>query len=804
MTRMKRVCRTAATMLAATTMLSSVALLAETPSTSPATGMLPRDVLPLPDQPFGGSIGQTPGESRPDWPNRLRAPAGAPNVLLIMSDDVGFASSSTFGGLVPTPNLDRLAQRGLLYNRFHTTALCSPSRAALLTGRNSHEVAIGNLSDSVTGFPGYDGRIPQSAATIARILGLNGYSTAMFGKHHDLPPEQQSLSGPFNQWPTGLGFDYFYGFIGGDVHQWNPKLYRGITPVNDAERRGELLDKRLADDAIYWVHNQKASTPDKPFFAYMATGSLHAPHQAPPEWIARFRGKFDQGWDEARKQIFDRQLAKGVVPKGTVLTERPSRIPAWHSLTADEKRAAARLMEVAAAELSYQDAQIGRVLDELQRMGELDNTLVIFIEGDNGASGEGAELGTTNELGNLVNGVQDSAAWMASSIDVMGSARTYENYPIGWAWAMDTPFRWTKQFASYLGGIRNGLVMSWPKRMTNDRGEVRSQFAHLVDIAPTILDAAGLPVPSSVYGVKQMPLEGTSLVSSFDRATPEKARTQYFEISGDVSIYHDGWFAGASTGRMPWEFTPPEGTNNKPAQWELYDLDRDFSQSQDLAAKYPAKLTEMKALFYAEARRNNVYPIDRKFSFARIAGTKRSAPQFPPRSVYDYWAADTSVVGADQPPMAGRAFRIDAEISVASNVSGVVIANGSWFGGWSLLVDRGRPSFVYAFSNKPSDTTRITADAPLTPGAHTLTVQLTHTDKELQGPASITVMVDGHPVAAGSLPRTLLIPCGIGETMDIGRDTGVPVVTYDGAPDGAFSGSIQHVRVTLLPIDPGS
>jgi len=754
---------------------------------------LSREVLPLPDQPFRGVIGEVPAESRADWPRRLEAPAGAPNVLLIMTDDVGFAASSTFGGPVPTPNLDRLAQEGLRFNRFHTTAICSPSRAALLTGRNAHQVGTGELIDSLVGFPGYDGVMPQSAATVARTLQLNGYSTAMFGKHHNVPVDQQSAAGPFTQWPTGLGFDYFYGFIGGDVHQWQPKLYRGVTAVGDDERRGELLDQRLADDAITWIHNQKAAAPDKPFMIYMATGSLHAPHHAPMDWIARFSGKFDQGWDEARKETFARQLAAGIVPRGTALTPRPDRIPAWNSLSAPDRQYAARMMEVAAAELAFQDAQVGRVLDELDRMGERDNTLVIFIEGDNGASGEGTERGVTNELGELINGVRDSKAWLHSQMPVMGGPTTYQNYPLGWAWAMDTPFRWTKQFASYLGGMRNGLVISWPNRI-KEGGGVRSQFSHLIDIAPTILDAAGVPAPKAVFGVPQLPLEGISLLPSFPAGAAERPRTQYFEITGGLGIYRDGWFAGSPTMRMPWEFTPPKGSDPRTNKWELYDLTNDFSQAHDLAAANPGKLAELKAAFFAEAKRNQALPLDDRFSRARVAGSVR-----PPRSQrleFDYWSADTSVAQAAAPAFAGRSFTLDADLTLDDKASGVVVANGSMFGGWSFFLDQGRPTLVQAFSQKPEDQTRIAADAPLGGGQHHLRLAFKTEGAAPLTPAAVQIFDGDRMIAEGRLPKTIMTTAGIGETFDIGRDTGVPVTTYRSV-DGRLEGRIARVHVKL-------
>lgn len=777
---MRRLARMAALSACLLSLLGGIAAAQSAPIT--------RDVLPVPDPVFNGRIGETPGQSLPDWPGTVQAPAGAPNILLVMTDDVGFAAASTFGGPIPTPNLDRLAARGLIFNRFHTTAICSPSRAALLTGRNAHRVGTGNLVDSATGFPGYNGVIPQSAATVARVLQLNGYSTAMFGKHHNVPADQQSAAGPFTQWPTGLGFDYFYGFVGGDVHQWTPRLYRGTTLIDEREREGELVDKRLADDAIAWIHNQKAAAPDKPFLVYMAPGSLHAPHHAAPEWIARFRGQFDMGWDALRAQSFSRQRQLGIVPGDARLTSRPEEIPAWDGLSPDQKRYSARMMEVAAAMLAYQDAQIGRVIDELDRMGQIDDTLIVFIGGDNGASGEATPVGTSNELGELVNGVRDGPADLHGAIEDMGSARTYQNYPIGWAWALDTPFRWTKQFASYLGGTRNGMVVSWPKGIAA-RHEVRSQYSHLIDIAPTLLDVAGVPAPTTVYGVRQSDVDGHSLVPAF-RGEAEQPRTQYYEISGALGIYHNGWLAGVASGRMPWEF---KSTSQEKPRWELYHLDKDFSQSRDLASARPDKLEQMQQLFQREAERNQVYPIDPLFAHARLAASPR--PVDKRRRTFTYWSADTSVMSAVAPLLGPTAFDLRAEIQVADRANGVIVATGSRFGGWSFFLDDGVPVAVHAFTNMPGNEFRITANAPLQPGKHRLQFRFTPAgDRERSG--ELTILDGDSVVGNGHIARTILAPAGIGETFDIGRDTGAPVTDYRWASN-RFEGGIDRVDVRL-------
>ena len=505
-----------------------------------------------------------------------------------MADDVGFSMSSSFGGPVPTPNMDRLAAAGLRYSRFHTTSICSPSRAALLTGRNHHNAATGHLADLPLDYPGYTARIPRSTATIAEVLKQNGFNTAMFGKHHNVPPGEHSAAGPFDHWPTGLGFEYFFGFPHGDTDQWSPVLYRGIHPLldgesgseSDGEPPGELLDARLADDAIRWVRDQQSAAPGKPFFIYFAPGSTHAPHQAPRSEIARFRGHFDQGWDRVREETWRRQLAAGIVPEGTVLTGRPEEIAAWSSLSPAQRAFAARGMEVAAAMLAYQDEQLGRILDELERMGLLDDTLFLIVQGDNGASGDGDLAGLVSEF-SMINGVppdEDDEAWLLANLDRLGGEQSYGSFARGWGWAMNAPLRWYKYHASMLGGIRNGMIAAWGDRIA-EPGSVCAEFTHLVDIAPSVYEAAsGCRPPGSVHGVDQKPLDGESLLAGFRGCRPDRPRTQYFELGGMAGLYHDGWFLG--TDRVAGKGAEP---------WALYDLRRDFSQSRDLAAERPGQ-----------------------------------------------------------------------------------------------------------------------------------------------------------------------------------------------------------------------
>ncbi|QDK33910.1 arylsulfatase [Sphingomonas sp. IC081] len=745
-----------------------------------------RTILPISPPPFAGTLADNALDARGMPQAPVRAPQGAPNVFLMMSDDVGFAMSSAFGGPVPTPHFERLAAQGQRYNRFNTTGICSPSRAALLTGRNHHAAGVGWLSDVPSPFPGYGGKILPETATIAQILRLNGYSTAMFGKHHNLPSNERSEAGPFDSWPTGLGFDYYFGFVSGDSDQFSPILYRGIQRVESDDGEGRLLDSRLADDAIRWVHNQKAAAPDKPFLVYMAPGSTHAPHQAPPEYIARFKGKFDAGWDVQREQTWRRQLAMGIIPKGTRLTPRPAEIPAWDSLTPGQKAFAARTMEVAAAQLVYQDEQIGRVIAELQRMGELDRTLVALVLGDNGASAEAGPRGTINELRGMTNH-DESEAWMQANIDRLGSGETYESYPAGWAWAMNTPLRWTKQYASYLGGIRNGMILSWKGHVAHP-GAVCGTFSHLVDIAPTVLDAAQLPVPQSVYGVSQKPMDGQSLLASLAACDAARPRTQYFEIGGKVGLYHDGWFLSGDDGRMAWQNLPPGGPRPQ-IQWSLFHLDRDFSQANDLAAQEPARLQAMQALWTEEAARNQVFPLDHRFGMARGAAMMRPGA----RKHFDFWGKDVSLPANSEPVPIARSFTLTAQLTLdRPDASGAVVAYGSRFGGWSLYLDKGRPAFVAARSTDPQEVTRLVAERPLPPGAVTLTMRFAV--DAMAGPATVTLDAGGVPMGSARLPTSMLMAAGNGETLDIGRDLGVPVTAY-ATPHGAIEGDVAHVSL---------
>lgn len=766
---------------------------------TPTGGAVVPNILPVPPRPFHGVIGTTFADSRPDYATPVRAPANAPNVLLILTDDVGFGASSTFGGPVPTPTLDRLANRGLRFNRFHTTAMCSPTRASLLTGRNHHAVGTGVVTDLAGGYPGYWAIIPPSAATVAEVLRLNGYNTAFFGKHHNVPQGREDpTAGPFDLWPTGLGFEYFYGFIGGDTNQWHPTLYRGTNSVEPPHEHNATLDHFLTEDAIHWVHNQKAASPDKPFMVYLAPGSAHAPHQAPPEWIARFKGQFDQGWDRLREQSFARQKALGVVPVESVLTSRPQGIPAWDTLTPDERKVDSRMMEVFAAMLAYEDEQIGHIINELDRMQQLDNTLVIFVEGDNGASPEGDTTGSMNELGTLVNGMKQDTGWLLKTLDQMGGPESYQVYPVGWAWATNAPFQWTKQVASHLGGTRNGLVISWPAKI-RDFGGIRSQFSHVNDIAPTIVEAAGLKMPTVVNGVPQQRVDGVSLVYAFDAPrAPERHTQQYFEMLGNRAIYSNGWMASTTPGRLPWKLG---GSGGLPTdyKWELYDLDHDFSQGHDLAASEPVRLAALQSLWMQEAQRNNVLPLDDRQGMARALSARPPGSPVPAASPapahYVYWGTGISIAQSKAPPIAFRSFTIDADITVpARGASGVLLASGSRFGGWSFHFENGRPIAYQAVSQRPEDHYRVASPQPAAPGKHHIRYDYDLAGKPGQG-GTIRISIDDKEVARGSIGRTYFVAAGLGETFDIGQDSGSTVVDLPGG--SVFNGNIARLDITI-------
>lgn len=732
-------------------------------------------VLPYPDPQFTGQLGETTAQSAPPQFVPVRKPpAGAPNIFLIMTDDVGFGAASAFGGPVPTPNLERLAGDGLRYNNFHVTGVCSPSRAALLTGRNAHAVGTGIVMEVATGYPGYVSVLPKSAATMAQVLRLNGYSTAMFGKHHNTPRWLSSPAGPFDTWPTGLGFDHFYGFIGGDSDQYQPTLIQDNTVLPTPSDPAYILDRDLADHAISWIHGQKAGAPDRPFMIYYAPGTLHAPHQAPQAWIARFKGRFDKGWDAVRAETVARQKAAKIVPAGTSVTPRPADIAAWASLSDQQRRIYARMMEVAAGTLAYQDDQIGRILAELRRMGEYDNTLVVFIEGDNGASAEGGVDGFTNEMGKLGNGVPEGLDYLDAVSGELGGPGHHNNYPAGWAWAMDAPFPFFKQIASHLGATQDGMVISWPAGIAA-RGEVRNQFHHLVDIYPTLLDAAGVKVPIRVNGIDQQPLDGVSLRYSFSAQgarMPSPHHTQYFEIRGNRAIYSDGWWANTTPGTMPWSGKRRPGMEDGKARWELYDLRTDFAQARDLAATNPAKLAQMQTLWVEEARRNHVLPIQEEAGPDRFLANIRNYGFNRPRSVF--WGPLGLPEGA-APSLQSTSFTVTADVELPEKAQGVILASGGRFGGWSFYCKDGEIVAFNALSQQARHHYRVSAPLGGAVGPSSITFRFDMDRGEGFGRGGVMhVLLNGKELSAAHMERTGVVPQN-SEEFNIGYDNGTPV-----------------------------
>jgi arylsulfatase A-like enzyme len=761
-----------------------------------------QDVLPRPEPPFKGTIGRTARESTPDFPKPIEAPKGAPNILLILTDDVGFGATSTFGGAIPTPTMDQLAKAGLSYNTFHTTALCSPTRSALITGRNHHTNATGVITEMGTGYPGYNSLMPKSSGTVGEILKQNGYSTAWFGKNHNVPDWQTSQAGPFDLWPTALGFDYFYGFIGGDTDQWHSAIFEGTIPIEAEEQRGpnpKHFDELMADKAITWIRTQHSLAPDKPFFAYYAPGLTHAPHHAPKEWIAKFKGQFDQGWDKLREETFARQKQMGIIPANTELTHRPKEIPAWDSLSADQKRLYAHMMEVYAGSLAYVDYNIGRVIKAVEETGELDNTLIFYEMGDNGASGEGTLQGLANEVGVAGNGVEETIPYLLSIMDDLGGPTTYNHYPVGWAHAMDTPFQWTKQVASHFGGTRNGLVISWPKRI-KQTGEVRSQFSSVIDITPTILEAVGVKAPTMLNGVKQTPIEGFSLVYTFDDAkAPTRHKSQYFELMANRGIYDNGWMANTTPLKLPWAKVSLDAPTPNPDdfKWELYNVAEDFSQANNLAAQNPAKLKELQAAFEREAKKYNVYPLDS--SLAERMDVRLRPSLTRGRSTFTYYPGTVRVPEGAAPDLKNKSYSVTAEVEIPSGgAEGVLITQGGRFGGWGMLVLDAKPQFVHAFSNQPQHKYRVASNEALAPGKHTIKFDFKYDGPGYGKSGTGTLSVDGKQVAEGKIEHTIPTRFSLDETLDVGEDTGTPVVEdYVDKMPFKFTGVLKKVVIEL-------
>lgn len=762
--------------------------------------LLGQQVLPKPIPLFQGKIALRGTESTPWWPGQAKAPADAPNVLLILLDDAGFGATSPFGGPIPTPTFDRLAQKGLRYTQFHTTALCSPTRAALITGRNHHSVHTGCITEMATGYPGYDTLMGKDTATIGEIARLNGFSTAWIGKNHNIPDWQTSQAGPFDLWPTTLGFEYFYGFFGGDTSQWTPAVYEGTTPLEPyTGNTNYIFNTDMADKAIAWIRQQKGLAPSKPFFVYYAPGATHAPHHAPKSWINQFTNMFTEGWDRLREQTLARQKELGIVPPNTQLTPRPAKIPAWNSSNySDEDRSLmAYMMQVYAAYMAHTDYEIGRVLDAIREFGQEENTLVILSIGDNGASAEGTHYGTFNELISLNYVIPPNWSKLQQQRrDDLGGPRSYNHYPIGWAWAMDTPFQWTKQVASHYGGTRNPLIISWPKRIKNGGG-IRTQWHHTIDIVPTILECLGVPEPLVVNGVTQKPVEGVSMAYSFDDPSAASRRqTQYFEMFGNRGIYHDGWMACTTPATLPWEPTMSPVDIIDGYAWELYHVAEDFSQAINLAAQQTDKLKELQSLFYSEAAKYNVLPLDNR-KVERMDVSTRPSLTYG-RTEFTYQSGIKRVTEGAAPDLKNRSFTITANIHIENAVAnGVLATQGGYFAGWSLYVKDGKPTYCYNYLSLTNYT--VAAAERLAPGDHTIVLDFAYDSGGIGLGGRATLAVDGQPVGETRVEHTAGYRLSFDETFDIGEDTGT-AVNRDYEVPFRFNGQIHRVAITLQQV----
>jgi arylsulfatase A-like enzyme len=753
---------------------------------------LDRTVLPI-AEPKRESITEIDARKAKAPPRfEVTAPKGAPNVVIALIDDIGFGHSSAFGGPCQMPTLERLAKGGLKYNRFHTTALCSPTRTALLTGRNHHVNNAGAIMELATGFPGNTGVRPNSVAPLAEILRLNGYSTAAFGKYHETPPWEASVSGPFDRWPTRSGFDKFYGFIGGETNHWSPAVYDGVARVEVPHDPDYHFTTDMTNQAIAWARFRQALTPDKPFYIYFATGATHAPHHCPKDYIAKYKGQFDQGWDKLREETLARQIKLGVVPEGTKLTKRPAEIPAWDTLTADQKKLFARQMETFAGFAEHTDHEIGRLVQAIEEMGELDNTLFFYIVGDNGSSAEGGPDGTYNEMLAL-NGIISDISSQLPHLEEWGGPTTFPHFSIGWAHAGNTPFQWTKQVASHFGGTRNPLVVHWPERIKPD-GQVRSQFHHVIDVAPTVLEAAGIPQPKSVDGTVQRPMDGVSMLYTFaDAKANDRHTTQYFEMFGNRAIYHDGWVA-ATRHSIPWLIAKLPSFDED--RWELYHVAEDFSQASDLAAKNPQKLKELQERFAKEAIRNHVFPLDdrrvERFN-AAIAGRPDLIGDRTSLTLYEGMTgiAENAFIN-----IKGRSHAITAEVEVPEKgASGVIIAQAGRFAGWSLYMKEGCVHEVYNYGGLARTT--VSSPDALKPGKHTILYEFVY-DGGKPGSGGISrLSVDGKRVAEERVPRTMPYAYSGDEGVDVGTDNETPVTDDYREGDNKFTGTIHKVKVEL-------
>src|SRR5215208_3356428 len=755
-----------------------------------------RDILPIPRRPYAGLITYDAKDPDSHFPpiEPIRPPEGAPNVLVVLIDDVGFGASSAFGGPCETPNFERLANGGLRYNRFHTTALCAPTRAAMLTGRNHHSVGMGSVTEVATSAPGQSSVRPNNKAPLTQTLQMNGYSTAQFGKCHEVPVWQTSPMGPFDMWPTGSGFEYFYGFIGGEDNQWNPALYEGTTPVEPPKgpEEGYHLTEDLADKAIAWVNQQKALMPDKPFLMYFAPGATHAPHHVPKEWIDKYRGKFDDGWDAQRERTFDRQKELGVIPEDCELTERHEEIPAWDAMPDELKPALARQMEVYAAFLEHTDHHVGRLVDAIEGLGSLDNTLVYVIIGDNGASAEGTVNGAFNEMANF-NGMAalETPEFLVQTMDKLGSPEAYNHYSVGWAHAMDTPCQWTKQVASHWGGTRNGTIVRWPKGI-KATGEVRSQFCHVIDVCPTVLEAAGLPHPVMVNGVLQAPIEGTSMAYSFDDAdADERHDLQYFEMFANRGIYHKGWSA-VTRHSTPWALGDELPAFDDDV-WELYDGSNDWSQANDLSAEMPDKHHELQRLWLIEATKYNVLPLDDRRA-VRFDAETAGRPQLVRGTSQMLFGGMGRLSENSVLNIKNKSFSVTAELEVPdAGAEGPIVAQGGRFGGWGLYAKDGRAAFVYNVLGL--QLFAVEAEEPIAAGTRQVRMEFDYDGGGLAKGGDVRLYYDGEQAGEGRVEATQPLIFSADETTDVAYEAGTPVSAEHTRE--RFNGEVKWVKIEL-------
>jgi arylsulfatase A-like enzyme len=769
-----------------------------TPGSPSATKTIDGKYLPAPEQPFGGVINMTAPESKPFWPSTIVPPKAAPNILLIMTDDQGYGVSGTFGGVVPTPAMDMLAKSGLRYTQFHSTALCSPTRAALITGRNHHSVGFGVISEMSTGYPGYNSLMGPESATIGEILKDNGYATSWFGKNHNTPSYQLSDAGPFNQWPVGMGFEYFYGFMGGETDQWTPYLFQNTSQIFPWVGKPDYnLGGDLADNAIDHMQKLKAAAPEKPFFVYFVPGGTHSPHQPPKEWIEKFKGKFDMGWNAMREQIYANQKKLGVIPEGTQLTPWPKDVlPMWESLTADEKKLYAHEAEVFAAYAAYTDHEIGRVIQSVRDMGEINNTIIIYISGDNGTSAEGTLQGTFNQM-TAYNGILDLPIQdQLKLMDAWGSDQTYPHMSVAWSWAFDCPFKWTKQVASHFGGTRQGMVISWPGHI-KDTGAIRTQFHHMIDIVPTLLEVSGIPAPVMVNGIAQKPIEGVSMAYTFNSANaklPSIRKTQYFEMFGNRAIYHDGWVACTTPPAAPWLM----GTTKLPEvmngyKWELYNIANDFSENNDLSAKNPDKLREMQQIFIEEATKYNVFPMDNSI-ITRLITPRPSA--VAGRTLFTYSGEMAGLPASGAPSTLNKSYTITADITVPQGGGdGMINTEGGRFGGYGLYILKGIPVFTYNLLDLARF--RLAGKDPLSPGTHTIVFDFVYDGPGVAKGGTGTLKVDGKEVSTLKIPKTIPFLMTIDETFDVGIDLRTGVNDEDYKVPFKFTGKVNKLTINL-------